>query len=235
MIQIGTLFKLLEQPPRYLPGAAASFARPGYREITLRGFDVRLEIDGRIYELSSSNAPGNDGFRSRGLAFARQVVPLAPAMSLELAPAMSLEQQILLPNAGDAVAISWRLVGKKIAPVRLTATPIFSSAEPTSSEIFTFDAEHDGGRLTWLPFRRACKIIADANGRCTEPSLTIKSDGEPSSTAPSAFVFNLGRRPSLLLLSVELPTNGAPDPLMGSFLAALANPEREERAFLSAA
>ena len=228
MIQIGALFKLLEQPARYLPiGAPGSFARPGYRELTLRGFDVRLEIGGRIYELSSSNAPGNDGLRSRGLAFARQVVPLAPAMSLE--------QQILLPNAGDAVAISWRLVGKKIAPVRLTATPIFSSAEPTSSEIFTFDAEHDGGRLTWLPFRRACKIIADANGRCTEPSLTIKSDGEPSSTAPSAFVFNLGRRPSLLLLSVELPINGAPDLLMGAFLADLANPEHEERVFLSAA
>ena len=228
MIQIGALFKLLGQPARYLPiGAPALFARPGYRELTLRGFDVRLEIGGRIYELSSSNAPGNDGLRSRGLAFARQVVPLAPAMSLE--------QQILLPNAGDAVAISWRLVGKKIAPVRLTATPIFSSAESTSGEIFTFDAEHDGGRLTWLPFRRACKIIADANGRCTEPSLTIESDGEPSSTAPSAFVFNLGRRPSLLLLSVELPINGAPDLLMGAFLADLANPEHQERAFLSAA
>jgi len=106
MIQIGALFKLLEQPARYLPiGAPASFARPGYRELTLRSFDVQLEIGGRICELSSSNAPGNDGLRSRGLAFARQVMPLAPAMSLE--------QQILLPNAGDAVAISWRLVEKK--------------------------------------------------------------------------------------------------------------------------
>jgi hypothetical protein len=148
---------------------------------------------------------------------------------------MSLDQQILLANTGDAVAISWRLLGKKIAPVRLTATPIFSSAEPTSSEIFTFDAEHDGGRLTWLPFRRACKIIADTNGRCTEPSRTIKSDGEQSSTAPSAFVFNLGRRPSLLLLSAQLPTNGAPDPLIGAFLAGLVNPEHEERGFLAVA
>jgi hypothetical protein len=227
MIQVGALFKLLEKPPRYLPiGAPASFGRPGYRKITLRGFDVRLEIDGRIYELSTSNAPGNDGLRSRGLAFSRQTVPLAPGMSLD--------QQILLANAGDAVAISWRLLGKKITPVRLTATPIFSSAEPISSEIFTFDADHDGGRLTWLPFRRACKIIADTNGRCTEPSLTIKLDGEQNSTAPSAFVFDLRRRPSLLLLSVELPTNGSLDPLMGAFLADLANSE-QERGFLSAA
>jgi hypothetical protein len=53
MIQIGALFKLLEQPPQYLPiGAPASFGRPSYRELILRGFDVRLEIGGWIYELS---------------------------------------------------------------------------------------------------------------------------------------------------------------------------------------
>ena len=126
------------------------------------------------------------------------------------------------------------MLGKKIARVQLTATPIFFSAEPTSSEIFTFDAEHDGGRLTCLSFRRACKIIADTNGRCTEPSLTIKSDGEQSITAPS-FVFDLARRRSLLVLSVELPTKVAPHLLMGAFLADLANPEHGERGFLYAA
>ena len=228
MIQVGALFKLLEQPPRYLPiGAPASFARPGHKQITLSDFDIRLEIDGRIYELSSDNAPDNHSLRSRGLGFARQVVTLAPGMSLE--------QQILLPNAGDAVVISWRLFGKKIAPVRLTATPIFSSVEPTSSEIFSFDAENDRGRFTWMPFRRACKIIADTNCYCTKPSIAIDFHGQKNSSAPSAFVFNLGRHPSLLLLSVEVPTNGALDPLMGAFLADLANPEHEERGFLSAA
>jgi hypothetical protein len=217
MIQVGALFRLLEQPPRYLPiGAPESFARAGYKEVILRGFDVWLEIAGKIYELSSNKAPGEDG-----LAFVRQVVPLVPGISLD--------QQILLAKAGGAVAISWRVLGKKVVPIRLTVTPIFSSAQAPSSEIFTLD---DGGRLTWLPFRRACKIIADTNGHCTEPSLTIRADGQQSSMAPSAFVFNLGRRHSLLLLSVELPTNGVHDPLIGTFLADLANPER---GFLSAA
>lgn len=112
MIQIGARFKLLEQSHAYLSfGAPASFARRGYKEITLQGFDVRLEIGGRTYELSTSNAPGNDGLRSRGLAFVRQVVPLARGMSLE--------QQILLPNAGEAVVISWRLrtAGKPVLTV----------------------------------------------------------------------------------------------------------------------
>jgi hypothetical protein len=228
MIKIEVPFKLVEALPTYLAASSlSSFARHGHRQIILCGFDVRLETGGKTYELSTGNAPDNHGLHSRGLGFARQVVALAPGMSLE--------QQILLPNAGDAVAISWRLFGKKIAPVRLTATPIFSSVEPTTAEIFTFDGEPDGGRLSWLPFRRACKIIADTNGRCTEPSLAINSDGEENSAAPSAFVFDLGRRPSLLLLSAEVPTKFAIDPLVGAFLADLTNPKREESEFLAAA
>ena len=153
MIQIGVPFQLLEHPRRYLPiGAPASFASPGYRELTLRGFHVRFEIGGRIYEASSSNASGNDGLRPRGFAFARRVMPLAPAMALD--------QKILFAKTGDAVAISWRLLGKRIAPVKLTTTPIFSSAEPksNSSRVRTphpqsaADCEIDGA--LWAAYRR---------------------------------------------------------------------------------
>jgi len=228
MIQIGARFKLRERSHAYLSfGAPSPFGRRVHKEITLQGFDVRLEIGGRIYELPTRNAPGDDGLRSRGLAFVRQIVPLTRTMSLE--------QQILLPNAGDAVAVSWRLLGEKITPVRLTATPIFSSAELTSSKIFSFDALNDDGRLTWMPFRRACKIIEDTNGYCARPSTAIDFHGQKNSLAPSAFVFDLGRHPSLLLISLELPTNSALDPLMGAFLADLTIPRPEQHRFLSAA
>jgi hypothetical protein len=228
VIKIDAPLKLLEPLPTHLlAGSAALVVCPMHKELTLRGLDVRLEIGGGTYEFSTTDAPDGDGFRSRGLAFARRVVPLAPGMLLE--------QQILLTNTGDTVGISWRLLGKKITPVRLTATPIFSSAEPISSEIFVFDAEHDCGRLTWLPFRRAGKIIADTNGHCTEPAVTIDSDGQGNTAAPSAFVFDLGRRPALLLLSVELRTSGATDPLVGEFLAEIVNPRLEDPDLLAAA
>jgi hypothetical protein len=228
MIKIDARFKLLEPLPSYLlAGSPAPVARPSYRELTLRGFDVRLERGGRTHEFSTTNAPNGNGFHSRGLAFGRRVVRIAPDMSLE--------QQIVLPNAGDAVGISWRLLGNRITLVRLTATPIFSSAESISSEIFVFEAEHDGGRLTWLPFRRAGKIIADANAHYIEQAVAIDSDGQENTAAPSAFVFNLGRTPAILLLSVELPTSGAMDPLIGAFLADVANPRRENRDFLAVA
>jgi hypothetical protein len=228
VIRFDAPLKLLEPLPTHLlAGSAASVVFPMHKELTVRGFDVRLEIGGRTYELWTTDARGGDGFRSRGLAFARRVVLLAPGMLLE--------QQIVLPNTGDTVGISWRLLGKKITPVRLTATPIFSSAEPISSEIFVFDAKHDSGRLTWLPFRRAGKIIADTNGHCTEPAVVTDSHEHKNTAAPSAFVFDLGRRPALLLLSVELRTSGATDRLIGQFLAKIANPRREDPDFLAAA
>jgi hypothetical protein len=221
VIEIGAQFKLLEPLSSYLwAGSFAPNACPTYKELTLRGFDVRLEKGGRTYELSTTDAPDGDGFRSRGFAFARRVVPLAPGMLLE--------QHIVLPNAGDTVGISWRLLGNKITAVRLTATPIFSSANRISSEIFVFEAEHNGGRLTWLPFRRAGKIIADTNANCTEPVRGIDSDGQENTAAPSTFAFDLGRAPALLLLSVELPTRGAMDPLIGEFLAHIAKSRSED-------
>ena len=116
----------------------------------------------------------------------------------------------------------------------MTATPIFSSAEPISSEIFVFDTEHDSGRLTWLPFRRAEKIVADTNGR-TEPTAVIDPYERKNTAAPSAFAFDLGRRPALLLLSVELRTSGLKDPLIGQFLAEIANLRREDPDLLAAA
>jgi hypothetical protein len=221
VIKIGAQFKLLEPLSSYLSaGSPAPDACPTYKELTLRGFDVRLERGGRTYELSTTDALDGDGFHSRGLAFARRVLPLAPGMLLE--------QHIVLPNAGDTVGISWRLLGDKITAVRLTATPIFSSANPISGEIFVFEAEHDGGRLTWLPFRRAGKIIADTNANCTELAPGIDSDGQENTAAPSVFVFDLGRTPALLLLSVELSTRGAMDPLIGEFLAHIAKSRSED-------
>jgi hypothetical protein len=221
VIKIGAQFKLLEPVSSCLSaGSPAPDAGPTYKELTLRGFDVRLERGGRIYEFSTTDAPDGDGFRSRGLAFARRVVPLAPSMLLE--------QHTVLPNAGDTFGVSWRLLGNKITAARLTATPIFSSPHQISSEIFVFEAEHDGGRLTWLPFRRAGKIIADTNANCTEPVLGIDSDGQNNTAAPSAFVFDLGRTPALLLLSVEMSTRGAMDPLIGEFLAHIAKSRSED-------
>lgn len=221
MIKIGAQFKLLEPVSSNLSaGSAAPNACPTYKDLTLRGFDVCLERAGRTYELSTTDAPDGDGFHSRGLAFARRVVPLAPGMLLE--------QHIVLPNVGDTVGISWRLLGNKITAVRLTATPIFSSASRISSEIFVFEAEHEGGRLMWLPFHDTGKIMADTNANCTEPALRIDSDGHQNTAAPSTFVFDLGRTPALLILSVELPTRGAMDPLIGEFLAHIAKSRSED-------
>ncbi len=181
MIKIESPFQLLERPPRYLRLglAPAPFAQPRTRTVTLSGLHVSLEHSGRIFDFSTGNAPSGEGFRSRGFGWGRTLVPLAQEMALQ--------QQMLLANGGNTVALSWQLVGDPFAAVRLIATPVFSADEPTSSEVFNFEPESDGGRLTWQPFHLATKIIADTNGRCSacETSLRLIRSSPPNLILPS--------------------------------------------------
>ena len=80
----------------------------------------------------------------------------------------------------------------------------------------------------WLPFHDTGKIIADTNANRTEPALRIDSDGQENTAAPSTFVFDLGWAPALLILSVELPTKGAMDPLIGEFLTHITKSRSED-------
>ena len=222
MIKIESPFQLLERAPHYLGLGLtpAPFAQLRTRKVTLSGLHVSIEHAGKILDLSTSSAPSDEGFRSRGFGWGRTLVPLARGMGLQ--------QQMLLANGGNTVALSWQLVGDRFAAVRLAATPVFAAEEPTSSEVFNFESESNGGRLTWQPFHRATKIIADTNGRCAPPRPLAETDPEftaqPNIALPAAFEFSLGRRPAILILAVESEGKSPVDPLIGGFLAELADP-----------
>lgn len=143
---------------------------------------------------------------------------------MPLAPGMSLVQQTLLANGGNTVALSWRLLSDALVPVQLKTTPVFSADEPTSSELFKFEPDTDGGRLTWQPYHCAAKLISDTNGRVSTPSLLNGLTSERNVAIPGTFTFNLGRRPSVLIFSVGAQGKPSPDPVIGGFLAELAAP-----------
>lgn len=222
MIKINSPFKLVEPPPRYLGAGfrSAPFTAPRARQLLLSGLRVCLQFGGRDYELSNTSALACDGFRSRGFGWTRKAVPLIPGVLLE--------QQILLANGGNTVALCWRLTGERVTPVSLTAIPVFSTEEPASSEPFKFDAEGDGGRLTWQPYHLARKIIADTNGRCSGTTgvnvVPEVSADLPNISVPGVFEFDLGRRPAVLIFSVEPEEDSVVDPFLGGFLAELAQP-----------
>ena len=70
----------------------------------------------------------------------------------------------------------------------------------------------DGGRLTWRPYYRSSKIIADINGRFV---------ATPDGVSPGAFEFALSLHPSVLILSTEPASQSGLDPLISGFLAQL--------------
>jgi hypothetical protein len=133
----------------------------------------------------------------------------------------SIEQQMMLSASGGGVAVCWRLIGQSDTPMTLQVSPIFTAAKGFAPTVFQSEGETNGDRLTWRPFRFSSKIIADTNGRLTR----IMNPAFPRAT-PAAFEFDLGCRPAVLILRVELATEVPVNPLIRGFLAGLTE-ERE--------
>jgi hypothetical protein len=154
-----------------------------------------------------------------------------PRSRFSLGEGLSLEQQMFLPHDGFAVALSWELRGGMI-PAQLVVRPFYSGCGPRSYRDigFCFDAEHDGGRLAWLPNVCGPKVIADTNGRYRdEPARSFErlcqqalaSASPEDLTTPGTFEFDLSNRPSVLIFRTEDDTGARRSQHIGAFLAGL--------------
>ena len=74
---------------------------------------------------------------------------LWPYFRLPLAPDAWIEQQMLLPAAGDAALVSWRLFGRASGTVKLSASPIFAAKEAFALAGFEMKPAMSGGQVTW--------------------------------------------------------------------------------------
>jgi Glycogen debranching enzyme N terminal len=155
-----------------------------------------------------------------------------PHWHFRLPEGLLLEQQMFLPHDGSTVALSWALRGEVDTSAQLVVRPFFSGCGPRSYRDvgFRFDSEEDGGRLTWLPNVRGPKVIADTNGRyqdeparsfdCLCRQATASASSEDLIT-PGSFEFELGPRPSVLIISLEGDANAQRNQHVGAFLAGL--------------
>jgi hypothetical protein len=114
----------------------------------------------------------------------------------------------------SAVASSWSLLASTAIDAQLVVRPFFSGCGPRSYRDvgFHFDSEKQGGRLTWLPNVRGPKILADTNGRYQDEPIrsfdcfcekAAASGSEEDLVTPGRFEFERGRRPSVLIFSIE--------------------------------
>ena len=182
----------------------------------LEGFLLSIETGGKTFQIVSQKPPLPD-------RPGRYDGTLWPYFLLALSRDRWIEQQMMLPAAGGAAAVSWRLVGPASPAVTLHVSPIFTADRPFSRVGFEFEPERNGGRITWQPFAHFAAIIADTNGR-----LLAQRREAAAAVAPGTFEFQIGSNPSLLILTADTTRcQGQIDPIIGGFLAQLDDERRE--------
>jgi hypothetical protein len=198
-------------------------------EVALSCLEATLTTPRSVYSIFSDGSMTEPGSSFGGGLFGAISWPVS---RFRLADALLLEQQMFLPHDGSAVAFSWALRGDTVISVRLVVGPFFSGCGPRSYRDvgFRFDSEQDGGRLSWLPNVRGPKVIADTNGRyhdepvrlfdCLCDQAAAAASGEDLIT-PGRFEFELSRRPSVLIFSMEGPAITQRNQQVGQFLAGL--------------
>jgi hypothetical protein len=198
-------------------------------EVALICLEVTLTTPRSVYTISSNGPMIDSGSSLGGELFGGISWPHS---SYRLPEGLHIEQQIFLPHDGSAVAVSWARRDNEVVPARLVARPFFSGCGPRSYRDvgFDFEAEDNGGRLTWLPNVRGPKVIADTNGRyhdeevrsldCLCEQATACASSQDLIT-PGSFEFELSNRPSVLIISLERDGNAHRNQHIGVFLAGL--------------
>ena len=190
---------------------------------------VTLNTPGNVYTISSDR-PLADSASSFGHGLFGGIS--WPVSRFRFAEGFVLEQQMFLPRDESAVAMSWALHADAATTARLAVRPFFSGCGHRSYRDvgFRLDSDDNGGRLTWLPHVRGPKVLADTNGRYHDEPIrsfdclfapAAGSASEQNPIAPGRFEFELGRRPSVLIFSMEDPTVSRRDQQIGLFLAGL--------------
>jgi hypothetical protein len=207
-------------------------------EVALISLEATLTTLHGAYSLSSEGAMTDSGSSFDGNLFG----PISwPVSRFRLADGSLLEQQMFLPHDGSAVALSWALRGDTAAAAQLVVRPFFFGCGPRSYRDigFHFDAEDNGGRLTWLPNVQGPKVFADTNGGYYDEPVrsfhclcreAAASASEEDLITPGRFEFELGRRPSVLIFSIEGRANAQRDQHIGAFLAGLMQEDSAARA-----
>ena len=197
-------------------------------EPTLIALETALTTAQGIYTISSNSSGADSTSTFSGGLFGAISWPLS---RFQLAPGVVLEQQIFLPHDGSAAAFSWQLYAQSPLRTRLTIKPFFSGCGPRSYRDvgFRLEAEQEGGRLTWLPNVRGPKVIADTNGQYHDARTRFiecsRDQGTSASSenlvTPGRFEFELSRRPSVLIFSMEGYASTQRNQHVGAFLAGL--------------
>jgi hypothetical protein len=196
---------------------------------TLMSLEVILKTSRNIYTISSDRALADSGSFFGDELFGGLSWPVS---RFRIAEGLLLEQQMFLPRDESTVAMSWALHGDIATAVQLVVRPFFSGCGPRSYRDVGFHLvpESNGERLTWLPNVRGPRLFADTNGQYHDEAVrcldcfcdeAASSSSAEDPITPGRFEFELTRRPSVLILSMEDHAASRRAQHIGLFLARL--------------
>jgi hypothetical protein len=196
---------------------------------TLIRVEVTLKTSRNVYTISSDRALADSGSFLGDELFGGVSWPVS---RFRIAEGLLLEQQMFLPRDESTVAMSWSLHGNTATAVQLVVRPFFCGCGPRSYRDVGFhrNSEDKGERLSWLPNVRGPRLFADTNGQYHDEAVrsfdcfcdeAASSGSAEDLITPGRFEFELGRRPSVLIFSIEDPAFSRRDQHIGLFLAGL--------------
>jgi predicted glycogen debranching enzyme len=226
---------------RYHALLMAATTPPTGRVALVNGVEAWLERDGANVALTSQyyvpDVRHPDG-AERIAAFA---LDPWPRWTLQLPDGTTLEHEILVPRGAAAVALTWRLRGRRPAG-RLHVRPLLSGRDIHAlhheNSVFHFDAMRENDRVVWRPYGSLPAIVAAANGAYLHDPVWYRNfllteerarglDCVEDLASPGTFVWDLSQGEAALVLSARL--DGAPAPVQGSVTAWLDAARRTER------
>jgi hypothetical protein len=196
---------------------------------TLVCVEVTLKTSHNVYTISSNGSLTDSGSSFGDGLFGGISWPVS---RFRISEGLLLEQQMFWPHDGSTVAMSWAIHRDTSTTAKLVVRPFFSGCGPRAYRDVGFhhDSANNGGRLVWLPHVRGPKVLADTNGFYhDEPARLFDCVFRPAAATtpeqelitPGRFEFELGRRPSVLIFSMEDPVVSQRDQCIGRFLAGL--------------
>ncbi|HVQ29369.1 MAG TPA: glycogen debranching enzyme N-terminal domain-containing protein, partial [Vicinamibacteria bacterium] len=152
---------------RYHALLLAAATPPTGRALLVNGFDAWVETEqGRFAITSQRYAPDTvdpDG-ASRVESFVDEPWP---HWSFRLEDGTLVEHEVFVPKGSPLVALCWRIHGPRV-PATLTVRPFLAGRDYHAlhheNADFRFEAELQGERVTWRPYRSVAAVTALANG-----------------------------------------------------------------------
>jgi predicted glycogen debranching enzyme len=151
-----------------------------------------------------------------------------PTWTYRLGDGRRIEHELFVPHGRAAVALRWRLVGRRDAALPFAARPFLSGRDSHAlhheNPVFRFESATAGRQVTWQPYDGVPAVRALSSGVFDAEPLWYRGflyseerarglDDTEDLAAPGVFRWDLAEADAVLLLGADGALGGEADPV----------------------